>query len=442
MITKRETLIIYTAAVCNLKCTYCYIDKNPALKKIDDILDESFKGSYYFDFTKQMFPDPYQLREIQTWGGEPFIGMHRAYGLIESLINYYPNFNSFFSSTNFTVPNWIEEFEGLINVFKKYPNRKFNVAIQLSIDGPEYINDKNRGKGVTSKFVKTFDKLMDWIPNGLPDNVQLQLQPKPTFNMDCIKELLNKQKIIEYYQFMEQFLDKVSALNKSNVVMYANIPNTAAPCPHTKEDGVTFAKLCKLTREVERENIDNKYFKYYKSITMYANGYACNESPTLKCTGFTCGTGFTHVGLLPYNKISTCHNGFVDLISDYKKLAQSSTDDHDIDFRLFVENTKSRFCLSLEDYRKFEMQMQKFNVPDTTARLANMVTLIMTLAYGKQIDIKYADPDEALRAARFIRNHTSFCVRDNQALTGCLTIQPSGIYKLLLNGAMEEIENA
>jgi len=442
MITERETLIIYTAAICNLKCTYCYIDKNPALKEIDDILDESFKGDYYFNFTKQMFPDPYQLKEIQTWGGEPFISMHRAYDLIENIINYYPNFNSFFSSTNFTVPNWIEEFEGLINIFKKHPNRKFNVTIQLSIDGPEYINDRNRGKGVTNKFINTFDQLVEWLPNHLPDNVTLHLQPKPTFNMDSVKELLDKQRIIEYYQFLEQFLYKIAAINKPNVIMYANVPNTAAPCPHTKEDGVIFAKLCQLTREIEKENIEKNYFKYYKEITLYSSGYACNESLTMKCTGFTCGTGFSNVGLLPYNKISTCHNGFVDLIADYKKLAQNSNDIHDIDFRIFMEKTKSRFCLSLEDYRNFELQMKKYYTPNTTARLTNMVTLIMSLAYGKQIKEKYTNPDEALKAARFIRNNTAFCVRDNQAITGCLTLQPNGIYKLLLNGAMEAIENA
>ena len=34
----KETLILYTSALCNLKCTYCYIDKNPILKDIDNTL--------------------------------------------------------------------------------------------------------------------------------------------------------------------------------------------------------------------------------------------------------------------------------------------------------------------------------------------------------------------------------------------------------------------
>lgn len=65
MVKDRKTLVLYSTAVCNLKCTYCFIDKNPALQKIDQLLDESYKGDYYFNFAKQVFPDPNQLEEIQ-----------------------------------------------------------------------------------------------------------------------------------------------------------------------------------------------------------------------------------------------------------------------------------------------------------------------------------------------------------------------------------------
>ena len=440
MISDRHTAIIYTSAICNLKCTYCYIDKNPALKKIDDILDESFKGDYYFNFIREMFPDPNQLTSIETWGGEPFIAMNRCYNLLHQLIGYYNNFNSFFSSTNLTTSDWIDQFSGLVKVFSKYPDKKFDVTLQLSIDGPEYITDMNRGVGVTKKFIENFHKLLEFCKESLPDNIDLKLQPKPTFDNNCIRLMDTKEKIIEYYHFMEGFLSKVKNLNKSNVTMSPNIPNTASPYPHTVEDGRIFANLCRLTREIEKENKIHKYFKFYTNITMYSRGYNCNESMTLKCTNFTCGTGYTNVGFLPYDRISNCHNGFVDLISDYKKLCIQSKDEHTIDFRLFMEKSKSRFCLTKEQYKLYESQMQKYNVPDTTARLSNMVVIIMTLAQAGQILDIYKDPEEALKAARFIRNKTAFCVRDNHAITGSLTLQPVGIFKLLLNGAKEVIE--
>ena len=42
MLKDRYSLVLYTTAVCNLNCRYCFIDKNPALKQIDDYLDKSF----------------------------------------------------------------------------------------------------------------------------------------------------------------------------------------------------------------------------------------------------------------------------------------------------------------------------------------------------------------------------------------------------------------
>lgn len=435
----RRTAIIYTTAVCNLNCTYCYIDKNQALVKIDKILEESFKGDYYINFMKEMFPDPQQLYNIETWGGEPFMGMHRCYNLINDMIEYFPNFRSFFSSTNLTTANWLDEFSGLVDVFAKHKDRNFSICIQLSLDGPEYITDKNRGIGVTRRFTDNFNKLVEYLKT-VPSNIEVRLHTKPTFDMSSVEMLSSKEKIIEYYQFMDGYIDKIAKLNKNNVMMFATIPNTASPLPHTKEDGIKFANLCRLMKEVERENVYKKYFKYYQKITLYSDGYECTEGDSFRCTNFTCGTGYTNIGFLPYDRISTCHNGFVDLISEYKKESINS-EGHTIDFRLFVENSKSRFCLTKDEYKLFESQMMKFNIPDTTTRLTNMVTLIITMARSGQILDKYIDPKEALYAARFLRNKTSFCVRDNHAVTGSITLQPLGIYRLLLNGAKEIIED-
>ena len=37
----QSILVFYTTATCNLNCSYCYIDKNPALQEIDNLLDSS-----------------------------------------------------------------------------------------------------------------------------------------------------------------------------------------------------------------------------------------------------------------------------------------------------------------------------------------------------------------------------------------------------------------
>ena len=174
MIQDRNSLVLYTTAVCNLNCRYCFIDKNPALKQIDNFLDDSFLASpeYYFQFAKKMFLKD-KLEEVQFWGGEPFLGMHRAYPTVTKLIDYYPNLRRFLVSTNFVSSCFFEEFYGLINVLNQHPGRTFEFSLQLSIDGPTNINDLNRGQGVTPKFIENFTKLIQGLQNSdiLKDNV-------------------------------------------------------------------------------------------------------------------------------------------------------------------------------------------------------------------------------------------------------------------------------
>ena len=70
---ERSIAVFFTCGTCNLKCRYCNIDKNPILAKIDEKLAESFEGDYYINTLKKWFPNPGQLKKIETWGGEPFL---------------------------------------------------------------------------------------------------------------------------------------------------------------------------------------------------------------------------------------------------------------------------------------------------------------------------------------------------------------------------------
>jgi sulfatase maturation enzyme AslB (radical SAM superfamily) len=115
MIDKRETLILYTTATCNLNCKYCFIDKNPSLLKIDEILDNSFKDDYYFNLTKKMFLQD-KLSEIQFWGGEPFLNLKRAYDTVDKCIQYFPKLSKFMASTNFVSEPFFGQFFGFIEL--------------------------------------------------------------------------------------------------------------------------------------------------------------------------------------------------------------------------------------------------------------------------------------------------------------------------------------
>ena len=192
MVKDRSTVIFYPATVCNLNCRYCSIDKNPALIQIDKILEESFKGDYYINFTKEIFPDPNQLTRVETWGGEPTLGWHRMHNLMHQIIENYPNFYEFFSSSNMVQPHFLTELQGMLNIFKEYPERKFTFYLQMSLDGTEKITDENRGKGVTKKLREVFKNMVSILHQIIPENVKFECFFKPTLDIDNIKELQTK----------------------------------------------------------------------------------------------------------------------------------------------------------------------------------------------------------------------------------------------------------
>ena len=149
---------------------------------------------------------------------------------------------------------------------------------------------------------------------------------KATLDNESIRNLNNKQKLIEYFQFFEDnFYEPYIKIadNIKNVSVGLAHPNTAVPSPVTVEEGRIFAEVCKKCREIEQENIDNNYFKYYKIITFFDVDIT-QDVLTYKYSHHTCGTGTVMVGIMPDDMISTCHEGFTQFAEEYKKLAAQS----------------------------------------------------------------------------------------------------------------------
>ena len=195
-----------------------------------------------------------------------------------------------------------------------------------------------------------------------------------------------------------------------------------------------------------QENIYSKYFKYYSEIRplidfLYYDINGENEN-TLNSNGCLCGSGTTVIGFLPYNKISICHEGFTSLIDDYKKYASNSKriDKGTIEFDNFIQEQKNKYCLTEEQYKEYEYQIDKYYQNDSKARLTNITSSILVLAMCGQIDKRYLSQREALKAARMIFNHTAYCIKSNYNVTGSITLVPFGEIRLLCNGALDYLK--
>lgn len=433
MVQDRHTVVFYTSAVCNLNCRYCAIDKNPALVEIDRKLEESFQGDYYFDFCREVFPDPKQLRRFETWGGEPFLGMDRLHHTLRRLFEFYPNLCEGFSSSNLISEHFHDQFYRLMAVLGE-SGRPFKYYLQLSLDGPEWVNDRNRGKGTTARIRESLHRLFREIDSHLPDNVSVEMAFKPTLDMQTIRELDTLEKIIEYYRFFEEFYrDFGSVSHNGRVSMRKTKPNTACPMPHTSEDGRVFAELVRMCREIERQNANHEIFEFYEQdITPYAS----RDVHCLNGCGGTCGTCKYICGLLPDRMISGCHSAFVNVLAKYKACVHSHTHDAKVlDVNMYLRDPNDFLCFHAEQLATREAQIERYYAPGTTARLQASATLIQLLAYSGQVDKKYRDVNEATKAANYIGTACAGCINDNRAVTGTITLPQVGILRLLLNGA-------
>ena len=446
---KRNTAVFYTNATCNLNCRYCSIDKNPALQTIDKILEKSFGNpDYYFNQVIKFFPELDSLTNIEFWGGEPTLHFERVIPLINKIIEYYPNFYHIYHSTNMVANDWYKKILLLINNLENYSYRNFQYDLQLSCDGPEEINDAGRGIGTTKRSLDSYHNLLNYFKkNPLKDNIKLTFCLKPTLDLKTLKTLDTKEKIINYYQYFEnEWLYPAKSLNLSNIQILCPIPNIATPMPATTEDGLFFNNFLKNCKELMQENIYSKYFKYYSEIRplsdfLYYDINGENEN-TLNSNGCLCGSGTTVIGFLPYNKISICHEGFTSLIDDYKKYASNSKriDKGTIEFDNFIQEQKNKYCLTEEQYKEYEYQINKYYQNDSKARLTNITSSILVLAMCGQIDKRYLSQREALKAARMIFNHTAYCLKSNYNVTGSITLVPFGEIRLLCNGALDYLE--
>lgn len=432
-----QNINLYSTSICNLACKYCFIPKNKALQIIDKKIEESFKDkNYYYNLANELCGDLSHLNGIEIWGGEPTLHMERVYDTIDTFINK-TDLKKIFFSTNFCTDSLIECYYNFGNLISKYPDKKITLATQISIDGPEYITDRNRGNGVTKKALENILKVKS-ILNDMPANMPLFFSPKPTVDINDIRSMVSKDSIINYYKFFEDNI--IDHLHSKNSSCFPSALTLAVPFEFTVQDGKDFAEFCKMCREIEIENEENEIFKYYKVITPYKQNkrHEIRYDRGYEYCGGTCGSGVNDIMLLPEGKSSGCHRHFIDIIGEYKDELNKYVDNHYLSF--IPENKHNQLFFS----NKNELDIHKDKISQyvgrcTTSSVSTVSTLIRVLASVGQIDKKYSSQNGARIGAINLLSVWSPCISDNIVMTNSITGTYTGMIKLLLNGAIDYI---
>lgn len=135
---KIEHINLLTTALCDLKCKYCYIEKNHNLKKIHEKLVNKLKEENFLDCIKNSpLVNPNEIKSMGFWGLEPTKTLDIISERFDYIFETFPNFESFDFSTNLQNGN-----DSIINFIEKLGNeRKIKIGIQVSMDGMPEINN-------------------------------------------------------------------------------------------------------------------------------------------------------------------------------------------------------------------------------------------------------------------------------------------------------------
>lgn len=222
-----KRLSIYTSSSCNLNCKYCY-EKNYKMKinhpqdyniYIDKLL--------YFNIKNKE-----TLESIELWGGEPLLGLQEFITYLPRFLNVFPNLKEIKLSSNFTVDNSADLISMLLYRINEYmfEDRHFTVKLQISIDGPQEINDFNRGIGSTQKVLNNIINL-----NNEYNKVDLIVSTNSVFNIKPLYAILSYENMEEWFNF---FLDNFPENIKFGLFTFDKENRN-----WTNEDGVRAANL-------------------------------------------------------------------------------------------------------------------------------------------------------------------------------------------------------
>lgn len=429
---KLKNITLYTSALCNLRCNYCYVAKNQYLQEVENAIIKDCSIKYYDIFLDKLskYYDYSELRSISLWGGEPTIGLVRFTPIIIHLLKKFPSINLIMFSSNCTRKTYPDEFRFFCEELSKL-GKKIIISAQTSIDGPPNINDNNRGIGNTSKIIENFNKITNICEEYLSKSkLNFTFCIKSTILFSQMEELAENPELLKsYYKFFyNNFKPK-----ESPYIVDTPIVTPPIPCEYTQKDGLIFAKFLEECTKLQNsgefkdENI-LQFGRLFKSRINEIDFTSYKEYHPF------CGLATTDIGLLPDFNISLCHREFGLFVENYTNKSRNYTNGI-VTHKIYNLEYPSPTIFPLKDADKYFPIFQQDWYHNSPVSLSTAYcNLIKSLAFIGQINSRYKDDKMALVGFKMLRHVFGGCVKDCRDITGSYATPYAGIIRLMLNG--------
>jgi len=423
-----------TTGTCPFNCSYCYIPKTEYMKEIHAKLVEHLQNGNYIELLKKVYGE--NLTHLGLWGTEPTLTIPLIADLLPALLNEFPLLKEIkFSTAMISDPLIIANFAKALSK----TGVKINLSVQMSLDGPSWITDKNRMRGAAALVPKNLYALVRILNDHDLNETTVEFRWKATHSIETIKIFANsKKRIHEYLGFFESIRRRFNKINKNKnmKLVSTSAPTTlVVPGKYTSTDGKIFAKYLKTLHKADYESTYssrlNKIFKYGRDID--------------KRRMFTCSGGDSNLGIAP-GRIHICHRTFY--LDDDKYIqsvlaSESSVGDvENWDISLFRKGTidfvRDNYIVPVSDLPRFLYVMRGYH-DFWRLQLGHVRAMLIELALAGQADEVYIDDEELASLFCLFMETALTCPMENLLNTGSIHLQTVSLIRLFANGAFQEL---
>jgi len=438
---------LFSSAKCNLDCTYCHILKNsPAIDQMhEDVIKKIQEVDPIIDRLYDLYGE--DLEYFTHWGTEPSLTIKYFKPFYRKALSKFPKLKQIGFSSNF-----LSHTNALINFVEHFPkidDRKIELHVQFSLDGPKWVTDENRKIGATETIIKNMVKFVEGVNNieNVPFTV-VHCHFKPTMSRTQFPKMLEDGEILKYYEFFDEVFERIESVNTKHAMFFSRNVDPTIVCPdeYTQLDGICFHELYEKTLEFQQ----NTRFKYISPGSNYYQAFygllLLSPQYFSKPSMFTCSAGDSQFGFSDY--LHPCHATFflnneklqeetlqqgknnrtqsiknVDsIVSGRSKMAEKNLT---IKFDELTDKKLTEYLYFMRSFHDFPKN-----------RLSLSVAMIKLLAKAGQVSKCYKETEMAEVLAFFCNSRHS-CNVDAQMFLGSMQLNFNSYFKLFGNGMVE-----
>lgn len=462
-------LSLITSCGCNLNCEYCHIaqsvnDSSALLQEntIKALCDGTFLQNTK-NVLKKLGQSPTQIRQISLWGQEPTLTLHYLTEHLDDWMDNFSNVEGLMFSTNGMA--YGERIVDFVKKMDEVVSRPFSINIQFSFDGEE--STDNIRNADTQKIFNTISYILNELNRIKLNYVKVVAFFHGVVSLDLINRLDTTDKIIKYYQNLDDWATKLASINLNKQVLVEPGVSLALenPVDATTEDGLKLANFIKKSIKINPSHFKNstevasssliaQYFNYQEILYPFIQEYKglkdivheiainkkCLKDFNHQTSGLLyCGNNYGELKIMYDGTCINCQNSIYERESKY--IAKDDS----------LENAVKRSLADhhyymnplLDDDLTIEKNLELFKMGRESSFMFLYQTTVNTMVWllqAHQIDESYHNIEKLLTHA-IVLTWANSCQYNNYVKTGSMFLRPTGFIRLYCNGFLDEILN-